>query len=227
MTMPHRCTHTRGFTLLEMTVVLALVVLMSLVIAESLRFGGRAYAQVIDVNEANWKVFVAQRFLRTILESAYPFEPDRVGGAAYGLEGTATRLLVSSPGSRSAGINRYDMMVAADGNHRGRRNLLVKWHVDRDGRADANLVPEQEVLVKNIARVEWNYAAGSCGEPIAWQETWQGRRELPALIRARVIFPANDPRRWPDLIVAPRLTDDAIAWSYRPDVAGQRCGSSP
>jgi general secretion pathway protein J len=220
-----------GFTLLEMTVVLLLVAMMSTVIVEGLRFGGRAYAQVVRVDEANWSVFVAQRFLRVALESAYPFEPERAGGAAYGLEGSTTRLSFSAPALRAAGsggLNRYDVFVAADSKDTHRMNLLVSWRVDRDGRPnDAGPSRNQEVLLENISRIEWSYVAASCSGLEAWQEGWQGHRELPALVRARVVFPKDDPRRWPDLIVVPRITDDAISWFYRPNAADQGCGSSP
>jgi general secretion pathway protein J len=213
-----------GFTLLEMTVVLMLVALISVVIVEALRFGMRAYAQVARVDAASWDVFIAQRFLRRAIESAFPFEPDRAGGAAFGLEGTATHLSFSAPALRSGpgGFNRYEVHLTTGAE--GGRNLLVSWRVDRHERPEANAaVGGQETLLENVMSIEWSYRPASCAEPAEWQQSWQGRRELPALVRARVVFAEGDPRQWPDLIIAPRITDDAISWFYRPPGADSPC----
>jgi general secretion pathway protein J len=194
---------------------------MSLVIIEGLRFGGRVYAQVAKVDEADWTVLVAQRFLRRLLESTYPFSPERAGGTVFGLVGTATRLSFSASVSRIQGpgsFNHYDLFIAADRAHGHRQNLLLTWRVDRA------VQEEREVLVENVARAEWDYFDVPCGAPAAWRTTWQGRHELPALVRVRVVFPEGDPRQWPDLIVAPRVTDDA-AFSLH-ESADPACGTS-
>jgi general secretion pathway protein J len=192
----------RGFTLLEMTVVLLLVGLMSTLLIQGLRFGGRAYTQVIKVDEANWNVVVAQRFLRSALQCAYPFDPERANRKAFGLEGTATRLAFSAAIARSAApgaLYRYEISVV-------QHNLLVRWRPDRDGRAGAE---REETLLENIERIELSYAPAAGG---AWQDNWLQQRDLPTLVRLRVIFAKDDPRRWSDLIVGPRVTDDAMAW---------------
>lgn len=219
-----------GFTLLEMTVVLTLVALMSIAIVESLRFGGRAYTQVVRASEASWDVFVAQRFLRRAIESAYPFEPDRAGGRAFGLEGSDAQLSVSAPAARSGagGFNRYEVLASPDNNEARRLNLLVKWRVDRHGQSgDGKRRHSEEVLLRNISRLQWSYLGASCGAPATWQDTWQGHREPPALVRVRVEFPEGDARHWPELIVAPRITDDVMSWFYRPLDAASGCTGSP
>lgn len=223
-------THARGFTLLEMTVVLLLVALMSVIVIQALRFGMRAYTQVVKVNDANWDVFVAQRFLRGTLETAYPFDPRRSANKAYGLEGTATRLSFSAalPKSTVPGVlNRYEIFVDDSGDNRLRK-LLIGWRPDRDGRPRPAGTPDrQEVLMENIEGVEWSYASVSCDSgQIRWQETWQGHSELPALVRMKIVFPKDDPRQWPVLVIAPRVTDDAMSWIDRPADTNSACGSS-
>jgi hypothetical protein len=42
-----------------------------------------------------------------------------------------------------------------------------------------------------------------------WRESWDGADGLPALIALEVVFPAGDPRSWPELMVAPRLAATA------------------
>jgi hypothetical protein len=119
------------------------------------------------------------------------------------------------------------LFVGADNAKSHRQNLLVSWKVDRDGRPN----PEgqrgmQEVLIENISRIEWNYFDAPCGATGAWRDTWQDRHELPALVRARVVFPPGDPRQWPDLIVAPRVTDEAIFSLYGSGIEDSDCESS-
>ena len=221
--MSSQWSHAHGFTLLEMTVVLLLVALMSTIVMQGLKFGTRAYAQIVKVDDANWEVFVAQQFLRGALQTAYPFDPERASNKAYGLEGTATRLLFSGAMGRSTApgaLNRYELFVAG-------RNLFMRWRLDRDGRPTPAETPDhQELLVRNIELIEWSYAGRSCGAPpgqISWQDTWHGQRELPALVRLKIVFPQDDPRQWPELIVAPRVTDDAMSWFDQPSVERPEC----
>ena len=37
---------------------------------------------------------------------------------------------------------------------------------------------------------------------MAWHDVWRGGRDLPRLVSIKVVFPAGDPRVWPELIVA-------------------------
>mgnify|MGYP006214980911 CR=1 FL=1 len=55
-----------------------------------------------------------------------------------------------------------------------------------------------------------------------WLDSWRGKQPLPKLVRLRIGFPAGDARRWPELIVSPRITDDA---NCAFDVVAQRCRS--
>jgi general secretion pathway protein J len=209
-----------GFTLLEMTVALALVALMSIIIIEGLRFSERVWTQVVRTDDANWNVFVAHRFLRDVLEPLFPFKPERANGAAFGLEGTASEASFSASTSPFKGVgalNRYHVFLAADQSNSPRKNVLITWHVDRDGRTEHSTAGErQEVLLENVERIEWSYLDAPCNAPATWRDEWAGRHELPALVRLRVIFPKGDSRRWPDLIVTPRVTDDPMFSLYDP-----------
>jgi prepilin-type N-terminal cleavage/methylation domain-containing protein len=225
-------TDARGFTLLEMTVVLLLVALMSTLMMHGLRFGARAYSQVVKVDDANWDIYVAQRFLRSTLESAYPFDPARAADKAYGLEGTARHLSFSAALGRSTApgaLRRYELVIAPDAHAALQRNVLIRWRFDRDGRPSAAGTPQhQEVLIEDIAQAEWSYAScGASSEQDQWQDTWQGHRELPALVRLRIVFPKDDRRQWPELIVAPRVTDDAMSWFDDPAAAASACERLP
>lgn len=222
-------TRTRGFTLLEMAVVLALVAMMSILIIEGLRFGARAYSRVLELDEAA-NAFAAQRFLRDTLESAQPFSPDRAHGAAFGLEGTATQLSFTasrSPFKGPGALERYEVFLSSNGTDLSRQDLKVSWRVDRDGQgATADDGGNEEVLLENVAQLELAYLDAGCDAPGTWRDAWQGHHELPALVRARIIFPPGDARRWPDLLVRPRATDDAFLSLYRSGDEHPVCGKA-
>jgi general secretion pathway protein J len=63
------------------------------------------------------------------------------------------------------------------------------------------------VLVDRLATAEFMYF-GTSGQETQprWREIWQGNPKLPLLVRVRITFPPGDPRRWPEMIIAPAIT---------------------
>jgi general secretion pathway protein J len=212
----------RGMTLIEVLVSLAALSLLAVGMIAAFRIAHRTYERVNRVERAYWDVAVAQRFLRDTLESAYPFEPPvSAGVATTGLAGTSDRIDVTSVGrlaSSSTGHRRYSVFVKR--REDGYGDVVATSVLDRNGApaATAPMPPSsEETLIARVQDVEWAYLGGA-GDDI-WHGTWSSQR-LPALVRLRVQFPAGDSRRWPDLIVAPRVTDDANC-SF--DVVSQAC----
>jgi general secretion pathway protein J len=214
-----------GFTLIEMVVALALMGLISIVLFESLRLGQHAHHKVIARGDASWDVFAAQRLIRNILESAYPQEPIRSAATpVFGLEGDRQTIAVTAPAfiaQEGGGLLRYEIFQRATADRH--QDIVVKWWPQSAG--DAPSGAAQEVLIEKIESVEWGYLAptAAAGGHIAeqsWQTQWRATQSLPAAIRLRVNFAPGDDRRWPDLIVAPRITDDA---NCAFDVVAQRC----
>lgn len=68
--------------------------------------------------------------------------------------------------------------------------------------------------------MQWAYLATAREAEPAWTEQWRGHAELPRLVRLRVSFASDDPRTWPELVMSPRITDDA---NCAFDVVAQRC----
>lgn len=220
-------------TLVEVMVALVLLSLLSIGVVTSFRLGERAYHQVTTVVSVDQDVVSTQRFLRQIIESTYPFrQPEGSRTTAFGLEGTATALTVTAPmplNNGSRGNYRYELLVRPD--VRGLNTLLVRWTLDRNGTlvtSSLNSAGEvhEEILLEGIESLEWSYlGAGSSGniastDVRSWTSSWSGNRAPPALVRLRVTFPAGDRRRWPELMIDPRLTDDA---SCQFDVVAQAC----
>jgi general secretion pathway protein J len=196
-------------TLIEMLVALAVLSLLAAGVISTFRLGQRTFDRVTRIDRTHEDVGLVQQFLRTMLESAYPFEPEpgkRVEAA--GLEGTSTRILVTAPGivaGVDSGNRRFILDVTRERD--GTRSLTLTSELDRNGaRSVDSSHTRTEVLIARIAGVEWSYLDVAGGD--SWRAAWTGRR-VPALVRLRVQFPPGDLRRWPDMVVAPRLTDDA------------------
>ncbi len=203
-----------GFTLIELAVALALLSLMSLVLFESLRFAQRSYDRVVRKGATSWELFAGQRLIRSIIESAYPQQAAMVGASAFGFAGNRDRIVVvaAAPLAGAAGLYRYEISLQRRDVHH--EDLLVRWQPDY---AISGSVPDaidvgEEVLIPNVAAIEWQYLEGpgeSGGSVPVWRSEWHDRRTLPQLVRMRVQFPPGDARRWPELVAAPRITDDA------------------
>jgi len=213
----------RGFTLVEMTVTLAIVALIALVLFAGLRFGQRAHHRVLERGGESWHIFASQRLIRSLLESAYPREPAATESVpVYGLEGDCQKvsLLASAPlATGGVGLQRYEIEPRRD--PRGKIDVIVRWRTDPAAdSASAAEESAEETLIEDVASLQWSYLDTERDAEAAWVEQWRGRRHLPRLVRMRVTFAPGDPRAWPDLVMSPRITDDA---NCAFDVVAQRC----
>ena len=213
----------RGMTLIEMLVALTVLSLLSAGMISAFGLGQRTFDRVTRIDRSHEDVGLVQQFLRTALESAYPFEPEAGQRAqASGLEGAPTRLVLTAPGN-SAGVDsgnrRFVLEVTRERD--GSESLTLTSGLDRNGARDIDARHTRtEVLIPRIESLEWSYLDAAEGNN--WRAHWTERRP-PALVRLRVQFPAGDLRRWPDLVVAPRVTDDANCVF---DVISQGCRES-
>jgi general secretion pathway protein J len=181
-------------TLIEVLVALSLLSMLSVGLISTFRIGQKSYMGVVRADRTYWDVANAQRVLRRALESLYP-------GSA--VDGRREALSLTAP-----------MAMAAGGSGFYRYELAVQ---NGDLRVRAN--SREEVLVANVKTAEWAYWDASLDEP-RWVVDWTDKRHPPALIRLRITFPERDSRRWPDLIVDPRITDD-VRCEF--DVVAQAC----
>jgi general secretion pathway protein J len=221
----------RGMTLIEALIALVLLSLLSAGIVSAFRLGERTFSQVVRAEAASGDVALAHQFLRRILESAYPFDPlPGTTRVHYGLEGTRDRVALTAPmpsADGSKGFYRYELALLS--RQDGRMDWVVRSQVDRNGEPTtpemAAHAVHEEVLLQDIRSVRWTYlelpqgtGAATASEQPRWVDEWQGHLKPPALVRVRVEF--GDARVWPDLIVAPAVTDNATCEF---DVVSQRC----
>lgn len=217
----------QGMTLIEVMVALVLLSMLSVGLFASFRVGQRTYAQVVGRNADSREVVSAQRFLRQIIEAAYPFMPNTHQNA-FAMQGSTDDLVLSAPapGYDDIGFTRYHVFVVT--RRDGLKDLMVQYGVDRNGAtSSADSLQPPEVIMEKLRGIELSYsppakpgfAATSTSDP-DWQSEWQQQSKFPLLIRVRILFPANDRRVWTELVAAPRVTDAATCEF---DVVSQAC----
>jgi general secretion pathway protein J len=219
----------RGFTLIEMMVALALVSLMSIAMLQAYRFSQRALAQTTRIDAASREIAVAQRLLRRLIEQGYPFEVKPAEGsakAARGFTGDATHIDVSAPAPAMGGaIGLYRYAFALIESNAGGR-FEVSWTLDRNGTAKTSPASNvhREALLEGVQSIAIAYLElvehGNGQIEPNWSDTWVDKTAMPALVRIRITFAPGDSRRWPELIVAPRISADANCVF---DVVSQMC----
>lgn len=198
---------------------MALLGLISVLMFESLRLGQRSYETATRKGAQSWQVFAAHRLLRNLIEAAYPQQPgDSMPLLEPGLQGDAQQMFVTAPAPMAtggAGLYRYEITLRT--NAAGNKDLVIRWHAQMSGVAESAAPNAEEVLVERVAGLQLSYQNAT-----AWTERWT-ERELPRLVRMHVTFAPGDARKWPDMIAAPRITDDA---KCEFDVVAQRCRGS-
>jgi general secretion pathway protein J len=219
----------QGFTLIEMMVALALVALMSVAMLQAYRFSQRAMAQTTRIDAAARDIAGAQRLLRRLIEQAYPFEVSQAEGSAQtarGLTGDATHLDVSAPAPAMSGaLGFYRYAIALSDTERAGQ-FEVSWTFDRNGPSKATeaLNTHREALLDGVQSISIAYLEliehGNGQIEPNWRDSWVHKGALPALVRVRITFAPGDPRHWPELVIAPRISADANCVF---DVVSQMC----
>jgi general secretion pathway protein J len=77
-------------------------------------------------------------------------------------------------------------------------------------------------LLQDVSAFDVSYFGPDSDDRSArWQDEWQNRTSLPALVKIRARFAEKGAVPWPDLIVAPKISADV---SCRFDPIAQKCG---
>jgi general secretion pathway protein J len=145
----------------------------------------------------------AARILRAHLSGIAPSPSVGPTGGAGGLELKGSAASLAFVGDLPTGLGttqRADITLELS---RGR--LVLRWTPHRHELSTAAASPPTETeLVGNVERLDLAYwGTSSSGQETGWQAQWDGPA-IPELIRVRLVFSANDRRRFPDLIAAPQ-----------------------
>jgi general secretion pathway protein J len=193
-----------GFTLVELLVAITLLALVSAALFGGLRFGARAWESAADRIERDGEIEAVQELLRRTLSEA----SDLAEAEADSMVGTADGLSFFAPLPRHAGaggIGRYRLELDKGG------RLLIAWEPRRPGAAvAAPPAGEPTIILADVERISIGYfgAAANANEAPEWRDRWSGPL-LPRLLRIDLQFKQDDPRRWPELVIAPRLARPA------------------
>jgi general secretion pathway protein J len=187
-----------GFTLLEVLIALAILGLLTVGLSHGLRTGLALWtAQQQHLNETA-ELDSTARVLRAIL-TRIPMPGGRPIARLKG--GSDSFTFVGELPTGFGDTRLAEMRLAFE---RGR--LALFWTPYRHQLSSAPApTPVETDLIPRVAGMELAYfGAPSPSEPPRWQSGWDAIY-APELIRIRLVFPAGDVRRWPDLLVAPAL----------------------
>ena len=212
-----------GFTLLELTVALVLLALLSAVLFGSLRLAGESTGRGEAKADATSSMRLAEEFLRTNLEAQHPLRMRKIAQFPLLFAGTADELRYAAalpPRVAAGGIWLFRLRVLAD----DPKSPLVLERMVPDVNADSPPQfhdAERSVLADGIAKVVIGYYGRDSGSLVSateptWRDHWDDPQRLPLLIRIDVTPLHGDP--WPRLVVAPREAPDAGCRSWNTQI---------
>ncbi len=209
----------RGFTLLEVLMALTLLALLLGLAWSSLRTAiqaSRAGEALIARSEQTRTV---QTFLRRQLAQSMPLTYERLEDAGeerrFEGDGERIRFVAPMPGYLSRGGAHVQTLALVD-------SRLEFTHAQLNGFDPLDEDPaaaEPVVLVEGIARGRFEFRdfddAGRLGD---WTDAWDNHGRLPLMVRLKLEFDRDDPRRWP----AFEVTLLAASAGTQPVGVGQR-----
>jgi len=205
-----------GFSLVEVLVALVLLGLLSMALFSSVGFGMTAWQRGTERSEQIHTSMLVQDLLRRLIGQAYPLLlADGTGTGRVDFAGTATSLDFLAPvpiALASGGRARFKLAIE----RRGESSDLVLTSRPELAAPDAPAELSRKTLLATVAAAEFAYfGAAQSRTGAEWYDRWSGELNLPALVRVRVSFARSDPRLWPDLTIAPRITAD-VSCEYDP-----------
>ncbi len=182
-----------GLSLLELLVALSLLALIAAGLAGAFGVGVQVFDRAQDL-DTHHEELSARRQLRSALAQALP--ASRITPFPNSFLGTADSMTFTSlqetPFASQASALRIEVFWTAS-------TLAMTV----DAIADDGTVQDRwdHVLSRNITDVAFSYLDSS-GDTARWQSIWNGRADLPALIR---ITGTGGAPEWVDFVVGPRL----------------------
>lgn len=198
-----------GFTLVEMLVGLALLSFISVALLSSLRFGvtawHRGHARASSVEQ----VALAQALLRRLIADTYPLlvldDPTR---PRIAFDGGPRSLALLAPTPLALGGAGRALFTLAIEQRVGQSDLMVAIQPELGDRSDRGSIVRRVVL-RDIESADLSYFGKARADRVAqWHESWVREIAIPSLVRVQVRFAEGDDRRWPELLVAPRIAAD-------------------
>jgi general secretion pathway protein J len=202
----------RGFTLLELTVALLLLALMSSLLYGTLSLSAntwdRGEAKAVQSSDMR----LTEEFLRQALTAQHPLRLHKVLDQPLYFQGARESLAFAAvmPGRTGGGIYYFRLAVTPSGN--SSRLTLARIIPDYSATALPDFGgADQSVLADGITEVRFSYFgrdpdSNDVNTP-TWRDRWEDPQLLPLMIRVDVRPAKGAP--WPSLVVEPRLAPEA------------------
>lgn len=187
-----------GFTLIEMLISVTLMAMLSMLLFGGLHFGTRVWEKATTAETVGNKVFAAQQSVSNAIKEIYPFfvlasSTDR----HTQFDGESNQLTFFAP-ARAGGLDVVTISRDPNG------ALVMNSRPELATNIQANVT--HSVLLGGMTSFSVSYyGAMTKNDAKQWYGSWHNARTLPDLIRVRATL---DRAKWPDLVVAPRLTAD-------------------
>jgi prepilin-type N-terminal cleavage/methylation domain-containing protein len=187
-----------GFTLIELLVSVTLLAMLSVLLFGGLHFGTRVWEKATTAETIGNKVLAAQQSVSDAIKQIYPF---------FVLASASDRHVQfdGEPGQvtffESARAGGLDVVtISRDPNGM----LVINSRPELATNLQANIT--HRVLLGGVTSFSASYfGALTKSGPQQWYGSWHNARTLPDLIRIRATLNGT---KWPDLVVAPRLSAD-------------------
>jgi len=194
-----------GFTLLELLVALSVLGLVLIALNHGVRTGlGIWNVEAHQINRTK-DLDATARLLRTMLTQIPVSAAASINAGsppvAIAFAGKGDQLEFVGELPMGLGTASYaDITLRLSG-----KRLVMAWSPHRHELTGPAPAPAVTEILNGVERLDLAY----WGPPLpaaspTWLAAWDGP-SLPNLLRVRLGFAAGDPRRWPDLIIAPRL----------------------
>ena len=196
-----------GFTLLEVLVALMLLALISLLLVEALRGGGRAL-RVVERDFAQLELRQVRDYLEEALASAVPHAFITEGSTKampfHGGRQSLAFVTNHTVAGQYAGLYVTRLILRPGEN--GLHDLWLDQYLFHRYSSEDHRVSPKVRLLRGVARLHFRYFGSTReGEPARWHDTWHDPRRPPEAVAFVVEFDKNDPRYWPVLVVSLRI----------------------
>jgi general secretion pathway protein J len=192
----------RGFTLLEIMLVLSLLGVLLALVGGAMLGANRAVLKVQRYTTSLDEMRAAQRFLRSSIGQALPLDSSEDDSESSGFfvgSGQRLQFVATLPGELGGGIQLHTLAVKD-------HELRVEFAQIQSTADGTTSTPwgEPQVLVRGVEQLQLSYRGVTPkGEPTGWMADWPWPTRLPRAVRidARV----NGPVPWLTEVVALRL----------------------
>ena len=192
----------RGYTLVELLVVLALLGFISLAMSGGIKFGGRLWLQTFAKQTAIDQVTATQVELRSLLQAIVPRDLDPGipnDPALFRATRDKITFTAKSPSALDAsGTARFEI-------NRVRRAdaiaMTLRW-TPLSGPTNQT----QKTLIADAAEISISFATLDQNGTFTWRDEWIDQSGVPSLIMIRVVPASTKSEPWPELIVRPRIS---------------------